>query len=274
MDRALGPLLDDGIGIAQRAGTAIMDVYSGGAFETTHKADDSPLTAADLAAHRTIVAALDARSPRYPVLSEESRAIPFAERATWDRYWLVDPLDGTKEFIARNDQFTVNMALIERGTPVLGVVHAPALGSTFWAARGCGAFRRLAGGPVERIAVADYRGTTLQVVASRSHAGPFLPRFLAALGEHELVSIGSSLKLCLIADGSAHLYPRFGPTSEWDIAAADAIVREAGGAVTDLDGAALRYNKPEILNPHFIAAGAPPFPWRPILDSLQASENG
>ena len=190
--------------------------------------------------------------------------MPYDVRRTWERFWLVDPLDGTKEFIKRNGEFTVNIALVENGAPVLGVVHAPVLGHTYFATVG-GAFRR-DGDTVRRITVAG-RAPTIEIVASRSHASAetseFLKRFESDHAVH-LVAIGSSLKLCLVAEGVAHLYPRFGPTMEWDTAAAQCVVEAAGGSVTDLEGHSLSYNKEDLLNPHFVVA-TPEVDWRTYL---------
>jgi 3'(2'), 5'-bisphosphate nucleotidase len=243
------------ITLAERAGAAIMKVYERADFGTTTKADSSPLTQADLASHRVIAEGLEALSPGVPVLSEESKTEPFETRRGWPRFWLVDPLDGTKEFIKRNGEFTVNIALIEGDAPVLGVVHAPATALTYWAAAGVGAFK--GPGQTTPLTAASFQGGTLNLVASRSHAGAETETLVAALRqdlEVELVSIGSSLKLCLVADGQAHLYPRFGPTMEWDTAAAQCVVEAAGGFVRDTRGERLRYNKENLLNPHFIAS--------------------
>lgn len=247
----LNALVPELIETAEAAGRAIMQVYKGDDFGTVTKADDSPLTKADLASNAVILERLHALTPDVPVLSEESKALPYAERRTWTRFWLVDPLDGTKEFIKRNGEFTVNIALIDGDAPVLGVVHAPALGLTYWAAAGVGAFR----GADERIEARTYEGGTLNLVASRSHAGAATEALVAELEETtpvELVSSGSSLKLCLVADGSAHLYPRFGPTMEWDTAAAQCVAEQAGASVREPGGGPLRYNKENLLNPHFI----------------------
>jgi len=262
------PVLPQVVEIARAAGVAILQIYALDDHGTTKKSDDSPLTLADRAAHDCIVERLSTLDPSIPILSEESEAVPYAEREGWTRFWLVDPLDGTKEFIKRNGEFTVNIALIEDSRPVLGVVHAPVLGTTYWAAVGEGAHKSEAGGPAHRIAVSDYRAVGLRVVASRSHAGELMPRFLAALGDPECVSRGSSLKLCLVADGTANLYPRFGPTMEWDIAAAYAVVAAAGGSITDTDGNPLEFNKPDLHNPEFVVCGAPAYPWRQVLASL------
>ena len=247
---------------------------------TRYKEDDSPLTRADLASHRLIKARLERLTPRVPVLSEESKAAPYDERRAWSLFWLVDPLDGTKEFVKRNGEFTVNIALVQGGKPVLGVVHAPALGSTYWAAASVGAFKRTDGGEALPIHTQPYDEGALRLVASRSHAGAQTEAFVARLredarvGEVTLVSIGSSLKLCLVAESEAHLYPRFGPTMEWDTAAAQCVVEVAGGEVTDLEGAPLRYNKEDLLNPFFVVSGArrgaeAASPWRSALDAVR-----
>lgn len=232
-----------------------MSVYESD-FAVQHKDDDSPLTQADLASHNTIVNGLAALTPEIPVLSEESAQIPFEERQTWERYWLVDPLDGTREFVKRNGEFTVNIALVEGDKTPLGVVYAPVLGLMYYGRAGDGAFKQYDGKPVEPIHATTTAQKPLRVVGSRSHRGASLDAFLAQVGEHELVSMGSSLKLCLVADGTADIYPRLGPTSEWDTAAAQAVVEQAGGRVTTTDMQGLRYNtKESLLNPHFLVFG-------------------
>ncbi len=249
---ALAPHL---IETAETAGAAIMQVYEGDDFGTVTKADNSPLTKADLASNKVILERLQALTPDIPILSEESKHLPYAERKSWTRFWLVDPLDGTKEFIKQNGEFTVNIALIEDGAPVFGVVYAPALKLTYWAAAGVGAFK--GAGTETPIGAADYSGGTLKLVASRSHAGAATEALVAELegdATVELVSIGSSLKQCLVADGQAHLYPRFGPTMEWDTAAAQCVAEQAGAFVREPGGGPLRYNKENLLNPHFIVA--------------------
>ena len=249
------PDIRDVVQIALEAGAAVLDVYNAG-FSVTEKDDRSPLTEADLASHRIIKARLQALTPEVPVLSEESAAIPFAERSQWRRYWLVDPLDGTKEFIKRNGEFTVNIALIDNQAPVMGVVHVPVRGATYFGSHDQGAFVQEGGQPPRPIHVTARAHAPYRVVGSRSHAGESLQRFLNNLGEHELVSMGSSLKLCLVAAGMADIYPRLGPTSEWDTAAAQAVVEAAGGRVTDLQMEILRYNtKDSLLNPHFLVFG-------------------
>jgi len=258
-------LVEDIKALAHKAGEAILGVYSSADFGTTFKEEGSPLTLADKAANEIIVAGLKRLTPDVPVLSEESKAAPYEERKAWDRLWIVDPLDGTKEFIKRNGEFTVNIALVEDGSPVLGVVYAPVLKTTYYGAKGMGAFRQKDGEP-ERISVADYSaGGPLKVVASRSHRGEELDRFLERVGDHEVLSMGSSLKFCLVAEGSAHIYPRLGPTMEWDTAAAQSVVEAAGGQVTTLDGVALGYNREDLLNPYFMVTGNPPFPWQDFI---------
>lgn len=240
--------------LARSAGDAILEVY-GQDFPVKLKSDKSPLTEADLASHRMICSGLADLAPDTPVLSEESAGVPFAVRSGWRRYFLVDPLDGTREFVKRNGEFTVNIALIEDHQPVLGVVHVPVTGVTYFGAAGLGAFKQGDAAP-EAIRVRLPAAEPVVVVGSRSHASPDLQSWLAALGAHELVSMGSSLKFCLVAEGEADFYPRLGPTSEWDTAAAQAVVEAAGGRVVKLDGQDLRYNtKADILNPAFLVYG-------------------
>ena len=244
------------IKIARDAGLKILEIYARDDFGTRLKSDDSPLTEADLAAHHVIVDGLKALDDSIPVLSEESASIPWEERQKWNRYWLVDPLDGTKEFIKRNGEFTVNIALVENNQPVLGVVYAPVLDVTYYGDSE-GAFKISASeaGEAQSISVMPHQsGEVWKVVGSRSHAGDSLVAFLDELGEHEMVSMGSSLKLCLVAEGAAHIYPRLGLTSEWDTAASHAVVNAAGGEVVVADSnETLQYNtKESLLNPFFI----------------------
>jgi 3'(2'), 5'-bisphosphate nucleotidase len=252
--------------LAERAGRAILEIYNG-AYDVERKADQSPLTTADIAAHELIDAGLRELDPELPVLSEESAEIPFSERGHWQRYWLVDPLDGTREFIKRNGEFTVNIALIEDGVPVLGVVHAPVIDVTYFAARDSGAFKRSdAAEPTPIHVKAVEAEGPVRVAGSRSHANERLAAYLDNLGEHELHPMGSSLKSCLVAEGVADLYPRLGPTSEWDTAAAQAVVEAAGGQVTDTEGRPLRYNQREsLLNPEFLVFGDPARDWTAYL---------
>lgn len=243
-------MLDKIIQLSREAGDAIMHVYAGSQpMDVTRKSDDSPVTAADLAAHKVIVEGLAALSPEVPVLSEEDPP-SWAVRQNWKKYWLVDPLDGTKEFIKRNGEFTVNIALIENGKPVLGVVYAPALGVMYSASEGK-AWKE-EGGHKSQIQVREAR--PLLVVVSRSHADKDeeLKEYLAQLGEHQTTAIGSSLKFCLVAEGKAQLYPRFGPTNIWDTGAGHAVAIAAGAHVHDWQGKTLDYTPREsFLNPGF-----------------------
>lgn len=249
--------LDPVRALAAEASERILEIYAT-AFDVTAKEDHSPLTVADLASHQTLVMGLRKLTPTIPVLSEESAALPFTERTSWRRYWLVDPLDGTKEFVKRTGEFTVNIALIDDHEPVLGVVRVPVTGLCYFAARGYGAFREEPGQPPLPITVKPLStDEPVRVVGSKSHGGPGLQKFVAAMGSHQLVTIGSSLKLCQVAEGAADVYPRMGPTSEWDTAAAQAIVEIAGGWVVSAEtGRPLRYNtRDSLLNPYFIVYG-------------------
>jgi 3'(2'), 5'-bisphosphate nucleotidase len=258
---SLASLAADVSAIANRAGQAILRVY-GEAFGVALKADHSPLTEADLASHRIIRDALAELTPEIPLLSEESADVDYATRARWPEYWLVDPLDGTKEFVNRNGEFTVNIALIHGHEPVLGVVHVPVQGLTYIGVVGQGAHRRAREGQEESIRVRLPCNDPVRVVGSRSHANPRLQSYLQPLAPFELLSMGSSLKFCLIAEGEADLYPRLGPTSEWDTAAAHAVVLAAGGHIVALDGRPLQYNrKDSYLNPEFIAYADPSRDW-------------
>jgi len=251
--------------IAREAGHAILDIYSRD-FEVDEKEDQSPLTQADMASHHHITGELRKLTPEIPVLSEESAFVPWEQRSQWRRYWLVDPLDGTREFVKRNGEFTVNIALVEDHRPVLGVVHAPVPDTTWYGDRQGGAWRQKGDEIPERISVTSPAGSPLRVAGSRSHAGDSLKHFLEKIGDHEIVSMGSSLKLCLVAEGKADIYPRLGPTSEWDTAAAQAVVEAAGGLVTDTKMRPLDYNRKEsLLNPHFLVFGDPDVRWADYL---------
>ena len=251
--------------IAREAGVAIMAVYTR-EFSVQEKQDKSPLTEADSAAQVIIAARLADLQPLLPILSEEAvEAFHGADGA--GRYWLVDPLDGTKEFIKRNGEFTVNIALIEGGRPVLGVVYAPALDVAYLAAEGVGAFKVGADGVRADLHVATHMdGVPWRVVGSRSHAGDSLPALLHKLGAHELIAMGSSLKFCLVAEGSADVYPRLGLTSLWDTAAAQCVVEQAGGAVIRLSGEPLCYADPSVtLNPFFLVHGQSAANWSDLV---------
>jgi len=252
--------------IARAAGRRILAVYERG-FTVERKDDRSPLTEADRAAHDVISADLLALTPDIPVLSEESAKADYAGRAGWKRFWLVDPLDGTKEFINRNGEFTVNIALIENGRAVLGVVYVPVATLIYYACAGQGAYKQQGEAEARPVRVRRFNGGKPIVVASRSHAGPETEAFLKSLGEHDIVSMGSSLKLCLVAEGAADVYPRLGPTMEWDTAAAQCVVEVAGGSVTDLGRRSLVYNKSDLHNPWFIVSGAGGYDWHRHLPS-------
>jgi len=250
-------MLQDVLSLAREAGNKILQIYVGGELVRQDKADGSPLTAADMASHRTIIEGLKKIAPAWPILSEESTAENYEVRRYWDRFWLVDPLDGTKEFLKRNGEFTVNIALIENGNPVMGVVYAPVPDLGYFAEQGGGAFRQRGDdAPVSITAVLHEPHQKIRIVGSRCHSDARQDELLAYLGECEFLSMGSSLKLCLVAEGAAHLYPRLGPTMEWDTAAAHCVVLEAGGVVCDSSGVELHYNKPDLHNPPFAVLAA------------------
>jgi 3'(2'), 5'-bisphosphate nucleotidase len=244
------------IPIVARAGAAIMRIYDLG-FTVQRKEDNSPLTLADLESQRLIIEGLTEVTPEIPILSEESAQAPWDERKAWRELWVVDPLDGTREFVKRNGEFTVNIALVRDHEPVLGVVAAPALGLLYWGASGVGAFSHHRGAAQVPIKVSPPE-SPLRVVGSRSHPSPETAGYLARVGPHVMTGIGSSLKFCLVAEGKADLYPRFGPTSEWDTAAGQALLEAAGGHVTRLDGHRLRYNcRASVINGNFLAFSHP-----------------
>lgn len=262
-------LLDDVHRIAEAAAARILEIYDTD-FTVAHKDDRSPLTAADMAAHRVIVHGLQALTPDIPILSEESATVDYETRRTWQRYWLVDPLDGTREFVKRNGEFTVNIALIDNHHSTLGVVLVPVTGVCYYAACNYGAFKATPGEPPRSIHTRPAQPEMLAIAGSRSHGSDRFREFLQELGEAEIVAIGSSLKSCLVAEGEVDLYPRFGPTSEWDTAAAQCVVEQAGGLVTDMQFKPLRYNtKDSLLNPSFLVAGDPTFDWTPYLRSAR-----
>ena len=262
------------VDIVRRAGDAILEVYATD-FDVADKADSSPLTQADLAAHRVIVDGLAKLDPTTPLISEESDPPPFAERRRWRRYWLVDPLDGTREFVNRNGEFTVNVALIEDGVPTFGVVGVPVQQRVF--VGDCNPKQRTAyvleAGEQHQLHARPYAPPGVTVVASRSHGGARLEAWLGALadtfGEVQRTPVGSSLKFCLLAEGKADFYPRLGPTSEWDIAAAAAVLAAAGGIVRQFNGKPITYNaKESFLNPDFYAAADAAYPWQERLPPL------
>jgi len=258
------------VDLATRAGEAIMAIYETD-FEVMDKADDSPLTQADLAAHKVLVAGLAELTPDIPVLSEEAEAPAFAVRQSWSRYWIIDPLDGTKEFVNRNGEFTVNVALIDGHRAVLGVVGVPVQQRVFFGDVIAGTALLFEAGKQSDLAsrnaeqqIATHSSVT--AVASRSHGGERLETYLDEVGKTfgnvDRKPMGSSLKLCTLAEGEADIYPRLGPTSEWDIAAADAVLAAAGGVVLTFDGKPLQYNtKDSLLNPEFLALGDASYDW-------------
>lgn len=251
--------------LACDAGQVILDVYESSDFDVELKDDDSPLTRADKCSHEVLVAGLESLNLG-PVLSEEGVDLPWGERRGWQQYWLIDPLDGTKEFIKRNGEFTVNVALIKDGRPVLGVVYAPVKQLLYYGAAGLGAFKRVgstsAAEPIQ-VAPVPASDENWKIVGSRSHQSEDFAAFVARFPSADIVSMGSSLKLCLVAEGSADLYPRLGLTSEWDTAAAQAVVEAAGGQVLNWESRSpLLYNtKESLLNPFFIVCAAPSSLW-------------
>lgn len=258
------------IEIAKNAGTAIMDIYETD-FDVVKKSDNSPLTQADVAAHNLIVTALKQLSPEIPILSEESDAIAAEIRNSWQQYWLIDPLDGTREFVKRNGEFTVNIALIDNHVPVLGVVYAPVTELLYFASAGQGAWKQIKNQAAFQIHSRSFAIEKLIVAGSRSHIDHNFQRFLHNIHVNtgaipELIHMGSSLKICLVAEGSADVYPRLGPTSEWDTAAAHCILKEAGGDIVDEAGQPLRYNtKQSLLNPSFFATVKKSLHWSDFL---------
>jgi 3'(2'), 5'-bisphosphate nucleotidase len=251
----LDRLLPEIVALADRAGAVILEHYQGD-VAVRAKADASPVTAADEAAEAVILARLAELTPDIPVIAEETVAAGHVPEIDDQPFWLVDPLDGTKEFLSRNGEFTVNIALIEGREPVLGVVLAPARSQAWWGAQGKGAVARDAAGNARAIAVRRAPSAGLVAIASRSHRDPETQAFLDQAGVARCISAGSSLKFCLVAEGKADLYPRFGRTMEWDVAAGHAVLAAAGGQVTTRDGAPFRYRKPGFENPPFIARGA------------------
>jgi 3'(2'), 5'-bisphosphate nucleotidase len=242
--------------VVERASVAIMQIYDG-AFAVQRKDDNSPLTLADLESQRVIIEGLEQITPDIPILSEESAAAPWAERQTWRELWVVDPLDGTREFVKRNGEFTINIALVVQHEAVLGLVSAPAQKVTYWGFRGGGAFTRAHRAETRAIGVSPPQ-RPVRVLGSRSHASTQTAAYLARLGPHIVSGVGSSLKFCLLAEGKADLYVRFGATSEWDTAAGQAVLEAAGGLVTRMDGHRLRYNCRESLtNGDFVAFSDP-----------------
>ena len=242
--------------IGVEAGSAIMDVYHTD-YDIQIKTDNSPVTEADKKANTIISNKLNQLTPDIPILSEEGRNIPFSERENWTSFWLIDPLDGTKEFIKKNDEFTVNIALIENGRPIFGVVYAPALDLLYWGEVGEGAYKKSGDSAEVKINILVELNSPVLVAGSRSHPSERMNAFMGQFKESEVRPMGSSLKVCLVADGSVHLYPRLGPTMEWDTGAAHAILKASGGeAIIHGTNEPLRYNKENLLNPEFIASSS------------------
>ena len=249
-------LLNSTIQISNTAGNKIIEIYnkSADSLKIQYKEDSSPLTIADKESNNIIINSLKNLTPDIPILSEEEKEVKFNKRKKWDVFWLIDPLDGTKEFIKKNGEFTVNIALIKNGSPIMGVVYAPVLDKTWYGMINHGSYLIRNNKKHKKIAVSKPGDETTLVVSSRSHSNNSkLEKFLKQFKKYELIKMGSSIKMCLVADGSAHLYPRFGPTMEWDTGAAHAIVKYAGGNIYNIDtNKELLYNKKNLLNPGFI----------------------
>jgi len=247
-------LISSTVEITKEAGEAITEIYNSD-FDYQLKKDLSPITEADNLSHNIITDRLKMLTPEIPILSEENCDIPYKIRSQWTQYWLVDPLDGTKEFINRNGEFTVNIALMDNNTPILGIIHIPVTNETYWGSKDNGSFYSTENTDAEPISVSDNHQSPIRLVASRSHPSEMLNSLLEKIIDYEIIEIGSSIKFCHIASGQADCYPRFGPTSEWDTAAGEAIVRFAGGHLVTANGDLMSYNlKRDYLNPNFIVS--------------------
>ena len=247
-------LIASTVEIAKLAGEGIIEIYNSD-FDYQLKKDLSPITAADNLSHNIITEKLESLTPEIPILSEENCDMPYNIRSQWSQYWLVDPLDGTKEFINKNGEFTVNIALIDNNIPVLGIIHIPVTNETYWGSQASGSFYSTEKNDAERINVADNHQNPIRLVVSRSHPSEMLNSLLEKLVDYEIIEVGSSIKFCHIASGQADCYPRFGPTSEWDTAAGEAIVSYAGGHVVTASGDSMNYNvKEDYLNPNFVVS--------------------
>ena len=247
-------LITSTVEITKEAGEAITEIYNSD-FNYQLKKDLSPITAADNLSHNIIIDRLKMLTPEIPILSEENCDIPYKIRSQWTQYWLVDPLDGTKEFIKKNGEFTVNIAMIDNNSPIFGVIHLPVTDETYWGSKINGSFYSTENNDAEPISVSENNQNSIRLVASRSHPSEMLNSLLESIADYEIIEVGSSIKFCLIASGQADCYPRFGPTSEWDTAAGEAIVRFAGGDVVAINGDSMNYNlKENYLNPNFIVA--------------------
>jgi len=245
-------IIQKAIRIAKDSGEAILNIYNNSNSNFKLKEDKSPLTKADLASHEIIVTGLKNLTPNIPILSEEDSDIPFSNRSIWYRYWLIDPLDGTKEFLKRNGEFTVNIALMENNRPIFGIIFIPLTNRLFWGSIDHGSYEINNEEAEKKISVSNKNRRL--IATSRSHTNKKIDNLLERFDEYKVINIGSSLKFCLIANGEIDIYPRLGPTSEWDIAAGEVILKGAGGVVMDLKGSDIIYNKEEYINPHFIAA--------------------
>lgn len=251
--------------ISKEAGKKILEIYETD-FSVENKEDNSPLTAADMAAHNTICQSLEKLTPNTPLLSEESSDISFAERQSWQQYWLIDPMDGTREFVKRNGEFSVNIALIEKQKSILGVIHIPVSGTTYYASLKNGAYKHNQEQAPKNISARKTNPDNITIAGSRSHGNQQQRDFIKKLDNPEILAIGSSLKFCLVAEGLADIYPRFGPTSEWDSAAAQCIVEESGAIVVDTNFKTLEYNtKESLLNPSFLVIADKEFNWSQFL---------
>lgn len=249
-------IVDDLTRISREAGDSIIEIYKNSESDYATKDDNSPLTKADIISNRVIIEGLKTLTPKLPVLSEEGASIPLSIRSKWDEFWLIDPLDGTKEFIKRNGEFTVNIALIKNNQPIFGLIYVPVTKELFYGSEKTGSFR-IKDSRREKIRVKKSSNTNIRVVTSRSHPSNELNTFIKRIKNASIVSIGSSLKFCLVASGKADIYPRFGPTSEWDTGAGEAILKFAGGQTVTMDNAPISYNQKEsTINPSFIAASS------------------
>ncbi len=259
--------VDTVVRIAKNAGLEILELFSK-EIKVNQKEDLTPLTAADLAANKLIVQQLATIDAELPILSEESCDVAFSDRSKWKTYWLVDPLDGTKEFIKKNGEFSVNIALIHNGKPIMGVVHAPVLDITYWGSKGGGAWKQVGNELPRKIEVRTAADDTVTVALGwADRSGPRLRQFLESLGKYDSIRMAGALKSCLVAEGRVDIYACLGPTGEWDTGAAQCIVEEAGGEVTDTYMKALRYNtKESLLNPYFFVFGKSDRLWSAYLD--------
>ena len=250
-------LIEKILQVSKDAGESILDIYNNADPKIELKEDKSPLTAADISSHTIIVNRLRNITPKIPIISEEDCNIPLAVRSNWKEYWLIDPLDGTKEFINRIGEFTVIIALVRDNKPILGIIHVPVKNETYRGSKEFGSFHIKANQEKESISVANKNNNTIRIAASRSHPSKRLNLLLKELNNYEILNIGSSLKFCLVASGAADIYPRFGRTSEWDTAAGEAIVESAGGYVCALKGELMTYNtKHNFLNPDFLVSSS------------------